>query len=116
MGPILIDFWSLAEAQNGAKTGPGARISYFHSTFFRFLLRFLRSVVFWEGPGPILEAPGTLPDRISVRFSEFFRRVPTGSSQGLSGSAGMLPAYTVGLQCVFSWFTLGHGDLAQRLK
>ena len=63
-------------------------------------LRFLRLGAFRKGPGTDFGLPGSLPNRISEGFSVIVRRGPPGSCRGLSGSAGTLPGYTVGLRCV----------------
>ena len=42
-------------------------------------MHFLHSGAFWRGPGATLEAPGTLPDQISNKFSGDVWHVPSGS-------------------------------------
>ena len=79
-------------------------------------MRFLRSGAFRKGPGPIPEAPGTLPDQILQRFCDTFLPVSPGSCRGLSGSAGMLPGYTASLRNSLCGVSLGYGDLAERIK
>ena len=79
-------------------------------------LCFLRSGAFRKGPGPIPEAPGSLPDQILQRFCDIFLPVSPGSCRGLSGSAGMLPGYTASLRNSLCGVSLGYGDLAERIK
>ena len=78
--------------------------------------RFVRSGVFRKRPGPIPEAPGSLPDQILQRFCDIFLPVSPGSCRGLSGSAGMLPGYTASLRNSLCGVSLGYGDLAERIK
>ena len=80
-----------------------------------FLL-FLRSGVFRKGPGALPEAPGTLPEQISVEFCNTFLQIPSGSFRRLSGSAGMLPGSAPNLSNPLCGVPLGYGDLAQRFK
>ena len=79
-------------------------------------MNFCRSGVFRMGPGPILEAPGTLPDQILRGFRDTFLLVLSGSCRGLSGSAGMLPGSAPNLCNPLSGVPQGYGDLAQRFK
>ena len=83
---------------------------------FSIFLRFVRSGVFRKRPGSILEAPGTLPDQISVGFCDISLPVPSGSCRGLSGSAGMSPGSASNLSNPLAGVPLGYGDLAQRFK
>ena len=74
-GPFFVDFGVPAGSQNRPKTGPEAGISQFRGHIFRFLvLPSLR-----QAPGPLPEAPGTLPSTISEGFSDNLRHVPHGS-------------------------------------
>ena len=68
------------------------------------------------GPGPILEAPGDLPDQISVDFGILFCSFRASSCRGLLGSAGVLPGSTSNLSNPLFGVPLGYGDLAQRFK
>ena len=83
------------------------------------------------GPGAILEAPGTLPDQILIRFfiklydfsdqipigfCDTFLTVASGSCRGLSGFAGVSPGSTSNLSNPLCGVPLGYGDLAQRFK
>ena len=79
-------------------------------------LHFCRSGVFRMGPGPILEAPGTLPDQILKGFCDTCLRVTSGSCRGLSGSAGMSPGSAPNLSNPLCGVPLGYGDLAKRFK
>ena len=79
-------------------------------------LCFLRSGAFRKGPGPVPEAPGTLPDQILPRFCDTFSSIPSGSCRVFSGSAGMLPGSASNLGNPLSGVPLGYGDLAQRFK
>ena len=86
---------------------------------------------FRKGPGPILEAPGTLPDQILIRFfirlydfsdqipvgfCDTFLTVASGSCRGLSGFAGVSPGSAPNLSNPLCGVPLGYGDLAQRFK
>ena len=115
-GLVFCRFWAPGRTPKLPKNRPRKVNAYFWSTLFRFLLRFLRSGVFRKGPGPILRAPGALLDQILIGFSDILRSVPPGSCRGLSGSAGMLPGYTLNLRNSLCGFPLGYGDLAQRFK
>ena len=79
-GPFLVDFGLPAGPQKSPKTGPPAReqVDFFAPEIV--FLRFLRSGAFRKGPGPIPEAPGTLPDQILIDFA--------GSAGILSGFVG----------------------------
>ena len=92
---------------------------------------FLHSGAFRRGPGAILEAPGTLPDQILIRFfiklydfsdqipvgfCDTFLTVASGSCRGLSGFAGVSPGSTSNLSNPLCGVPLGYGDLAQRFK
>ena len=94
-------------------------------------MRFLRSGAFRRGPGAILEAPGTLPDQILIRFfiklydfsdqipvgfCDTFLTVASGSCRGLSGFAGVSPGSASNLSDPLCGVPLGYGDLAQRFK
>ena len=96
-----------------------------------FFSHFLRSGVFRKGPGAILEAPGTLPDQILIRFfiklydflyqipvgfCDTFLTVASGSCRGLSGFAGVSPGSASNLSDPLCGVPLGYGDLAQRFK
>ena len=72
--------------------------------------------MFRKGPGALPEAPGTLPEQISVGFCNTFLQIPSGSFRRLSGSAGMLPGYTASLRNSLCGVSLGYGDLAERIK
>ena len=94
-------------------------------------MHFLHSGAFRRGPGAILEAPGTLPDQILIRFfikfydfsdqipagfCDTFLTVASGSCRGLSGFAGLSPGSTSNLSNPLCGVPLGYGDLAQRFK
>ena len=94
-------------------------------------MHFLYSGAFRRGPGAILEAPGTLPDQILIRFSiklyDFSDQIPvgfcntfltvaSGSCRGLSGFAGVSPGSASNLSDPLCGVPLGYGDLAQRFK
>ena len=95
-----------------------------------FFLCFLRSGAFRRGPGAILEAPGTLPDQILIRFfiklydflyqipvgfCDTFLTVASGSCRGLSDFAGVSPGSTSNLSnplCGVPWGTaISRSDL-----
>ena len=77
LGSFFVDFGLPAGPQNRQKTAPKARSILFWKHTFLIFWRFLRSGVFRKGPGPILEAPGMLPDGILADLSVFSRYVPT---------------------------------------
>ena len=64
--------------------------------FFLLFWCFLRSGAFRKGPGPIPEAPWTLPDQILVHFARWFAidfmRFVDSSAGIMSGFAGMFNA------------------------
>ena len=72
--------------------------------------------MFRKGPGALPEAPGTLPEQISVGFCNTFLQIPSGSFRRLSGSAGMLPGSAPNLSNPLAGVPLGYGDLAQRFS
>ena len=109
-GAFLVDFGFLAGSQNRAKTGPEANTKLILDVTFCLFWRFVRSGVFRRGPGPILEAPGTLPEQILRGFCDTFLQVACGSCQGLLGSVGMLPGSAPSLSNPFAGFLLGYGD------
>ena len=69
-----------------------------------------------EGSGSIPEAPGTLPDQISDKFSAVFLARSFGILRVLLDSAGLLPGYTANLRNSLSGVLLGYGDLAKRFE
>ena len=124
-GPFLVDFGVPAGSQNRPKTVPCKICDVCWSGQKLIFLHFLRSGVFRKGPGAILEAPGTLPDQILIRFfiklydfsdqipagfCDTFLTVASGSCRGLSGSAGMLPGSAPNLSNPLCGVPLGYGD------
>ena len=115
-GSFSVDFGLPDGPQNWQKKRSGATRGLFFDHTFPIFGRFVRSGVFRERPGSILEAPRTPPDQILQRFCKVFLPVPSGSCRGLSGSAGMLPGYTASLRNSLCGVSLGYGDLAERIK
>ena len=116
IGLVFCRFWGPGRTPKWPKNRPQKVSRLFFDHTFPIFQRFLRSGVFRERPGPILESPGSLPDQILRRFSDILLPVSPGSRRGLSGSAGRLPGYTVGLRNSLCGVSLGYGDLAQRIK
>ena len=90
--PFLIDLGVPSGGQNGSTNRPPG---YVPVVFFRpkiDFLRFLRSDAFRKAPGPLLEAPGTLPSTIPEGFCNVCRRGPSASCRsflwGVFGAAG----------------------------
>ena len=73
-GPIFCRFWAPGRTPKLPKKRPRATRGLFFDHIFPIFSGFLHSGVFRKGPGPILEAPGTLPDQISVDFVTLFCR------------------------------------------
>ena len=130
-GPIFSGFWAPGRTPKSPKNRPRATGHLFSDHTFLIFLRCLRSGVFRKGPGAILEAPGTLPDQILIRFfiklydfsdqipvgfCDTFLTVASGSCRGLSGFAGVSPGSTSNLSNPLCGVPLGYGDLAQRFK
>ena len=114
--PFLVDFGLPAGTRKSPKNRPWPQSSVYFLCLQLAFLRFLRSGAFRKGPGPIPEAPGSLPDQILQRFCDVFWPVSPGSCRGLSGSAGRLPGYTASLRNSLCGVSLGYGDLAERIK
>ena len=114
--PFFMDFGPPAGTRKSPKNRPWPQSPVYFLRLQLFFWRFVRSAVFRKRPGPILEAPWTLPDQILQRFCKVFWPVPSGSCHALSGSAGMLPGYTASLQNSLCGVSLGYGDLAERIK
>ena len=63
-GRVLTSFWSPAGSPKSTQNRSLKKFSVAFLAPQTVFLHFLRSGVFRKGPGPILEAPGTLPHRI----------------------------------------------------
>ena len=111
-GPGLVfgRFWAPGRDPKLRQNWPWILVRLFLDHTFSTFWRFLRSGVFRKGPGPILEAPGTLPDQILRGFRDTFLLVLSGSCRGLSGSAGMLPGSAPNLSNPLAGVPLGYGD------
>ena len=106
----MVNFLVPAGSQNGAKTAPGARYILFLGSQFFVFLHSARSDALRQAPGVIPEAPGTLPDQISVRFSILFGWVAPRNCRGSSGSAEALPGPASNLSNPLTGVPLGYGD------
>ena len=84
-------FLSILGSRPGPKIAQKPPLAKKCCGFFAAGNRFFAFSSLGRVPGPIPEAPGTLPDQILLGFCDTFSPVPPGSCRGLSGSAGMLP-------------------------
>ena len=69
-----MDFGLPAGTRKSPKNRPWPQSPVYFLRLQSFFWRFVRSGVFRKRPGPILEAPWTLPDQILSDFARFFGR------------------------------------------
>ena len=115
-GSFLVDFGVSAEAQNKLKTRPRKKVVWNFSARKSIFCVFFARVCSGSVPGRFWRLRRPSRTRFSYDFAKFFWSVPSGSCRGLSGSAGRLPGYTVGLRNSLCGVSLGYGDLAQRIE
>ena len=115
-GSFLVDFGVSAGAQNTIKTRPRKKLLWNFSARKSIFCVFFARVCSGSVLGRFWRLRGPSRTRFCYDFARFFWSVPSGSCRGLSGSAGRLPGYTVGLRNSLCGVSLGYGDLAERIK